>query len=306
MNLPVAPMLAASGQPFDSEEYLFEIKWDGVRALAAVTMDRCQVWGRNCADYSGRYPELNVLSRLPVGTVVDGELVLLRDGLPDLAALLHRHPLVRPEQIRRASQLSPVRYVLFDLLTQEGRSLLAEPLHERRARLAELVAKLAEPGVVLSEGVIGTGQEYCQRVMSQGHEGVMAKRLTSHYFPGRRSPSWRKIKPAQEVPCVVIGYTPGQHGIRSLLVAAVRAGALRYVGRLASGMSERVASELQQRLSAARRAAPVVPCPHRALWVEPTVYCRAKFLRWTAQGHLRDAVFRGLLADDAAITRRGN
>jgi ATP dependent DNA ligase domain len=85
------PMLATASLPFDSEEYTFEVKWDGVRALAAVELDHWELWGRRGVDYTARYPELAVLRRLPAGTVVDGELVVLRQGRADLAALLHHH-----------------------------------------------------------------------------------------------------------------------------------------------------------------------------------------------------------------------
>lgn len=295
MKLPLLPMLAAASGPFDSEDHLFEVKWDGVRAMAAVHAGGWQVWGRGCVDYTARYPELAVLRRLPSGTVVDGELIVLRNGVPDLAALLRRHPLVRADQIRQASRLAPVQYVLFDLLAQGGRSLLSEKLTQRRAALAELVATRADGGLLFAEGVIGAGREFCRLVTSQGHEGVMAKHLASHYCPGQRSPAWRKIKPAQELPCLIIGYRAGRLGVRCLLVAALHNGELCYVAQLTHGLSDRTAGELQRRLAGQRRAAPVVPCPYRAQWVEPGVYCRVKFLRWTAHGHLRDAVFRGLL-----------
>jgi ATP-dependent DNA ligase len=295
MNRLLLPMLATSGQPIDSEDHLFEVKWDGVRALADVTPTQWQLWGRDRAVYTDRYPELDVLRRLPAGTVVDGELVMLRGGLPDLRGLLHRHPLVGPDRIRRASRLSPVHYVLFDLLASQGRSLFGEPLRQRRAALAELVAKLGEPSLVFAEGVIGTGREFFRHVVSQGHEGVMAKHLASRYCPGQRSPAWRKIKPAPELPCVVIGYRAGRHGVRSLLVATLRDGVLRYVGQLTSGWSDRQARELAEYLTTRRRPTPAVSCPHQAMWVEPELYCRVKFLRWTAHGRLRDAVFRGLL-----------
>jgi ATP-dependent DNA ligase len=91
MIQPILPMLATSAQPFDSDAFFFEVKWDGVRALAAVEGDRWLLWGRELTDYTERYPELDGLRLLPPGTVVDGELVLLRDGRPDLQALLRRH-----------------------------------------------------------------------------------------------------------------------------------------------------------------------------------------------------------------------
>jgi ATP-dependent DNA ligase len=123
----------------------------------------------------------------------------------------------------------------------------------------------------------------------------MAKRLTSRYLLGQRSSAWRKIKPSQVVPCVIIGYTADQDGIERLLMAAVRDGALCYVGHLTRGFRVSQAAELARRLTARRRLQPVVPCSQRACWVEPEVYCRVRCQGWTCHGHLRHAVFRGLL-----------
>jgi ATP-dependent DNA ligase len=189
-------MLATSSAPFDSAEHLFEMKWDGVRALAKVEGRQWRLWGRECSDYTDRYPELTVLRRLPSGTVVDGELVVLNQGRAELNALLRRHQLVDPGRIRHARRHLPVRYVLFDILSHRGHSLLTEPLHRRRAILTDLLLSVNEPELTFSEGVVFRGKALFERVVAQGHEGVMAKHLASLYGPGKRSPAWQKIKPA--------------------------------------------------------------------------------------------------------------
>jgi ATP-dependent DNA ligase len=189
-------MLAVPAAPFDSSEYSFEWKWDGIRALAAVETTGWRLWGRERADYTARYPELDVLRRLPAETLVDGELVAFdADGRPDLARLLRRHGLTDPWRIRQARHWGPVRYVAFDLLYQGGRCLLQEPLARRREVLAEVCQRLDVIGVRFSEGVVGQGRALYAAALAQGHEGVMAKHLASTYRPGRRSAAWRKIKP---------------------------------------------------------------------------------------------------------------
>jgi hypothetical protein len=121
-------MLAVPAAPFDSPEYSFEVKWNSIRALAAVEMAGWRLWGRELADYTARYPELDVLRRLPAGTLVDGELVAFdADGRPDLPRLLRRHGLTDSWRIRQARHWCSVRYVLFDLLYHAGRCLLREP-----------------------------------------------------------------------------------------------------------------------------------------------------------------------------------
>jgi ATP-dependent DNA ligase len=193
---PVLPMLAVAAEPFDSSEYCFEIKYDGVRALAAVDEAGWRLWGRERADYTTRYPELDVLRRLPAGTLVDGELVAFdADGRPDLRQLLRRHGLTDPWRIRQAHQWCPVRYVLFDLLYHGGRCLMREPLVQRREVLAEVCERLDAQAVLFSPAVIGAGIALYQTALASGQEGVMAKRLLSMYWPGKRAISWKKIKP---------------------------------------------------------------------------------------------------------------
>jgi ATP-dependent DNA ligase len=151
----VLPMLAVAAEPFDSPEYCFEIKYDGVRALAAVDEMGWRLWGRERADYTARYPELDVSRRLPAGTLVDGELVVFdADGRPDLWQLLRRHGLTDPWRIRQARQWCPVRYVLFDLRYHRGRCLMEEPLVRRREMLADVCEKLDVPEVEFSHAVI--------------------------------------------------------------------------------------------------------------------------------------------------------
>jgi bifunctional non-homologous end joining protein LigD len=192
----VLPMLAVAAEPFDAPEYSFEIKYDGVRALAAVDKAGWRLWGRERADYTARYPEFDVLRRLPAGTLVDGELVACdADGRPDLGRLLRRHGLADPWRIRQARIWCPVRYVVFDLLYHTGHCLMREPLVQRREALAELCEKLDLPQVEFSPAVIGAGSAFFETVVAAGHEGVMAKLLKSVYRPGKRSATWKKLKP---------------------------------------------------------------------------------------------------------------
>jgi ATP-dependent DNA ligase len=191
----LAPMLAVPAQPFDAPDYVFEVKWDGVRALAAVEADGWRLWGRGLSDYTARYPELAVLRQWPAGTLVDGELVVLQSGRTHLARLLQRHYLVDPIKIRHAPRWCPVQYVLFDLLYHTGRCLLHEPLVRRQELLREVCTAMPVPGVLFSAGVAGRGRAFFEAVVAQGHEGVMAKALASTYRPGQRSAAWRKIKP---------------------------------------------------------------------------------------------------------------
>jgi DNA ligase D-like protein (predicted ligase) len=290
-------MLATSAEPFDSFDYFFEVKWDGVRALAAVEGGDYRLWGRERADYRDRYPELDALRCLPSGTVVDGELVVIQDGRPNLNALLRRHQLVQPARIRHASRATQVRYVLFDILYHRGKPLLQEPFWRRRCALVEVLASQEMPELLFSEGIAGLGQDFFKRMVALGHEGIMAKHQNSRYHPGKRSSAWRKIKPVQVLPCAIIGYTPSRTGFHSLLLASMRAGAFRYVGQVSSGFSSADRADLSRQLPRRLRSQPVVACPQQARWVEPDLFCRIRFLQWTPHGHLRSSSFKGLMAD---------
>jgi bifunctional non-homologous end joining protein LigD len=195
-------MLAVPATPFDSSEYSFELKWDGIRALAAVETSGWRLWGRERADYTARYPELDVLRRLPAGTLVDGELVAFdADARPDLSRLLRRHGLTDAWRIGQARHWCPMRYVLFDLLYHAGRCLVRESLARRREMLAEICQRLDAADVQFSAGVTGAGKAFSEAAIARGHEGVVAKHLGSTYRPGRRCAAWRKIKPRSRRCC---------------------------------------------------------------------------------------------------------
>lgn len=301
-----SPMLAVAGKPFDSDNHLFEVKWDGVRALASVEASGWRVWGREGADYTCRYPELEFLSRWPAGTLLDGELVRFKERRPDLSSMLHRHGLVSPETIHRAGCLSPVTYVVFDLLYLRHDPLCSRPLSFRRQVLADLLARCEHPQLAFSAGITGSGRALFRAAIAQGQEGIMAKHLTSRYLPGRRSSAWRKIKPTQTIPCVIIGYRPARDGFSSLLVAAQRQGELQYIAQLSSGFTDQTKAQLRRLLALRPRARPAVDCPRRGVWVVPDLYCRVRFQQSTAGGRLRGAAFEGLIGATGESTLRPN
>jgi bifunctional non-homologous end joining protein LigD len=292
----LAPMLAvAAPEPFDDPDYLFEIKWDGIRALSWCDESGWRLYGREGADYGSRYPELDVLAALPQGTVLDGEIVLCSAGVPNLPALLARHART-PAPRHSLVSPPPVCYRVFDALYDGGRCLLGQPLLERRLVAQQLVATLADERVQFSESVVGTGRTFFAQAVAAGHEGVMAKHRASPYRPGRRCSFWKKLKPGTTLPAVIIGYVPGRQGVRRLLVAALHQGRLRFVADLHSGLTVALRQHLARCLAPRGCSQPVVACRRRALWVRPELYCQVRFRGWTAVGRLHDASFAGLLA----------
>src|SRR6266849_4933821 len=189
----VPPMLAKRGVPFDSSDHLFEVKWEGTRVLAFVDSHGYRLANRHRADVTDRYPELGFLNDLPTGTVLDGEVVALRQGKPDFGLLLSRNQTRAPLKIQSLARTFPATYVVFDLIYHRFESLLVLPLWARRQRLETVVWAAANPSLVFSEGIVGPGRAFFEVVCRQGLEGVVAKRLDGRYRPGRRA--WIKIKP---------------------------------------------------------------------------------------------------------------
>jgi bifunctional non-homologous end joining protein LigD len=203
------PMLAQSATgPFNSNAWLFEIKWDGIRAIAYVH-DTLSLRSRNDHELVGQFPELGELLTLAPGTVLDGEIVAMSGGRPDMQAMLSRlqkgSGRIPPPRIT-----VPVTYIVFDILEKDGKPLIDLPFLERRKMLKQAVTE--GPHVTLSVPVEERGEDYYRAAVAKGLEGVMAKRKDSPYEPGLRSGAWLKVKVQKTCDCVIAGYTVGKGG----------------------------------------------------------------------------------------------
>jgi bifunctional non-homologous end joining protein LigD len=307
----LVPMLARAGSlPAADGRWAFEIKWDGVRAIAYSRPGELRLESRNLNDISARYPELARLGR-ELGShsaILDGEIVAFdQRGRPSFEALQQRMQLSSPAAARRRAAGTPVTYMIFDLLWLNGHPLIELPYAERRARLAELGlngARWQTP-----EHLVGQGKELLAASVEQGLEGVVAKRLDSPYQPGIRSSSWVKIKTFGRQEFVVGGWIAGKgkrsEGIGALLLGTHDAdGALLYVGRVGSGLSEAEIERLTRLLAPLRRKeSPFAggPRPPRdAFFCEPQLVVEVEFGEWTAGGSLRHPIYKGLREDKLA------
>jgi bifunctional non-homologous end joining protein LigD len=291
----VEPMLARPSRPFDSPDHLFELKWDGTRALTFVdSKGHYRMLNRRRRELGWRYPELSFVGDLPPGTVLDGEIVCFGpDGKPDFQALQAREQVRTEQRAARSVPACPATYIVFDQLYERFEPILQQRCDTRRQRLRELVASAAQPRLVMSEGVVGTGAAYFERAAADGLEGVIAKRLDSAYQAGKRTGAWLKIKRQETLACVVIGFVPeGEDDFGSLIVAAHdAAGELRCVGRVGSGFDAALRERINGYLYRHVRARPVIPSPDKGLWVEPGLYCTVRCMERTADGRLRAPVF---------------
>jgi bifunctional non-homologous end joining protein LigD len=294
----IPPMLAKAGKPFDSTDFLFEVKWDGTRCLCFVDDRGLRLVNRRQFDLTHRYPELAHLAKLPSGTVLDGELVVLKEGKPDFGALQSREHSRSPRKIALLAKTVPATYIVFDLLYEAGKPLLNEPLTMRRERLERLLTNSGLRNVVLSEGVIGAGHRLFEETTKADLEGVVAKRLNSRYLPGKRTDAWIKIKRGVTLFCVVIGYEPsGKKDFRNLIVAREVDGEMRVAGKVGSGFSDNVRERVAAWLLNHERAKPVIRCRHKGKWVEPGLVCRVSCMELTAAGEMRAPVFHEIVRD---------
>ena len=292
----VEPMLARlEKRPFDSDEHLFEIKWDGIRALTLVEGGAHRMLSRRRNDMTGRYPELSFLAGLEPGTVLDGELVVLREGRPDFRAVMAREQGRGSIKIQNLVRTHPASYVVFDVLFRAFEPVMQRPLHARRELLREVVEGAGDARLVLSDGVIGAGVHTFEQMVRMGLEGVVAKRLESPYLPGARTDAWIKVKTTVQMHCVILGYAlDGGGGLKSLIVGTDDGGELRCVGKVGSGLSNAERVGLLEALRRRPREEPLVPTAEEGQWVEPELFCTVSFLERTPDGNLRAPVFEGL------------
>jgi DNA ligase D-like protein (predicted ligase) len=289
-------MLAKPGNAFDSDDHLFEVKWDGARSLAFIEAGSYRLLNRRQRDMTDRYPEFHFFREPPSGTVLDGEVVVLRQGRSDFGLLESRERARAPLTIRSLVRSAPATFVAFDLLFEGYRSCMALPLQERRDRLARLVRGLKHPQFLFSESIRGSGTALFREASARGLEGIVAKRAGSRYLPGKRSDAWIKFKRSETTVCAIMGFEPwGQNDFRSLILAGQVDGELRYVGRVGTGFDRALRERLNRLLWSRLQPRPLVACKLQGQWVRPGLYCVLSYLERTAGEEFRAPAFKRLL-----------
>jgi bifunctional non-homologous end joining protein LigD len=303
LEAKIAPMLAGTSAPFDSDDYLFEIKWDGIRALAFFGEGVARLQGRKRTDSSARYPEVVAgLRELPGEGILDGELVVLdASGRPDFQRVLVREQTHSLDAALLKARKHPVVYIAFDLLYRNGEVLFERPLLERRKLLSDLLGGRADSSpIVESTYAIARGRALFEEAKKQKLEGVVAKRLSSHYLPGERSREWLKLKVRREIDAVLVGLVRerGAKRVKSLVLGGYRDGRLVWIGNVGSGLDQSTLDELQTELTAIRSESPAsftAVAPGDIDWLEPRLVVRAEYAELTNEGRLRHPVFVGFV-----------
>ncbi len=321
MPTRLEPMLAKPGRipESDADDWAYEIKWDGIRALGYAAHGGWCMLSRRLEDVTARYPEL-----APIGealaeraAILDGEVVALdSDGKPRFQLIQSRMGLSSAAAIKARAAQTPVDYVIFDLLHLDGHCVRSLPYLQRRELLAEL--GLDGPRWRTPRYRHGGGAGLLEAARHQGLEGIVAKRCDSPYRAGRRSGEWIKERVWRRQEFVIGGYIPGE-GRRASRVGSLLVGyydrraselgrgetqTLHFAGGVGSGLTEELIDRLTRELGGLERptspfdvGAPTGPKARFAVWCEPELVCEVNWTEWTNEGTLRQPAFKAMRDD---------
>ena len=294
----IPPMLTKeTGKAFDDKDWLFEIKWDGYRAIAELNRKDVRLYSRNANPFNQTYPEIvEALAQMNLNAVIDGEIVVTNEnGLPHFQLLQHYGE----------DRSYPIHYYVFDLLSLDGESLLQLPLIERKQKLRDLIPK---DGIVkYSDHIEEKGKAMFALARDKKLEGIMAKQARSEYLPGQRTANWLKIKHRQTVDAIICGFT-APAGERkffgALVLGAMQQSELIYIGHSGSGFNNSSLEESYNKLK------PLITdrSPFKAKittnapvsWVKPELACEVKISGITCDGRLRHPIFLRIRDDKSA------
>lgn len=305
----VIPMAAVAVKQLpEGDDWLYEVKWDGYRALIIKDGVRVQIQSRNHKDLTAMYPGIAAAAQKLAADriVIDGEIVALDEsGRPTFQALQHRGSNPKHRIVLYA----------FDVLHMNSRDLAAEPIEKRRALLPKLVGQ--NPLIRISDDLPGTAAQVVEAVSSLKLEGVIAKRRGSAYQAGERSSDWQKLKLENQQEFVIGGFRPDGRSIDALVVGYYEGKQLRFAAKVRAGFTPHIREQLRDRLELLR----VPRCPFGDLpttgrsrwgggipaedmrefaWTRPELVAQIRFVEWTAEGRLRHAAFLGLRSDKTA------
>ncbi|MEO7991831.1 MAG: DNA ligase D [Chryseolinea sp.] len=292
----IKPMLATlSDTPFDDPEWLYEIKWDGYRAIAEIKKGNVKLYSRNGLSFLDLYPEIaDELRKIKSDVILDGEIVVLnKDDKPSFQNL----------QNFAEDRSQPILYYVFDCLSSAGNDITDLTLLERKNAALKILPK--SNCLKYSDHVKANGKEFFKEIVTTGGlEGMIAKKATSVYEKGRRSKNWLKIKNHNTQEAIICGYTAPRSSRKhfgALILGIREKGKLKYIGHAGTGFTDKLLKELfglfQPLIIESSPFATKVPINAHVTWLKPTLVCNVKYSELTDEGIMRHPVFMGLRID---------
>jgi DNA ligase-1 len=296
------PMLAQPAKAaFTSKDWIFEVKWDGIRAISYVNTD-FSIRSRNNKELKENFPELEELKNLAENAVFDGEIITIKNGKEDFQTLIERSKAASAYEIRYLAQRFPATYLVFDIIEKDQNPLVNLPLAERKKILKESLKE--GKNVVLSVFVEEEGEAYYDAALSKGLEGIVAKKKDSPYEPGVRSSNWLKIKKIVSCDCAIFGYTKGagkrQETFGALILGLYDGDRPVYVGKVGTGFSDDEMRRLLvtfRNLETQEKTLEGVEIQEEIVWLKPELVCEVAYQTVTKDGRLRMPRFTSLRSD---------
>lgn len=282
---------------FDSPDWLFEIKWDGYRAIAEIRDDGNKLYSRNGLTFDKAYPKVfGALSSIKQNATIDGEIVVFDDsGKPDFQKL----------QNYKNKDKYTIQYYVFDIIALDGNSLTNLPLLERKQILKGIIPD--SEVIRYCDHVENDGKLFFKEMQKMNFEGMIAKRKKSSYRIGKRTTDWLKIKNIKTQEVIIVGFTApkgSRNFFGSLLLAVQKKGKLISIGNVGTGFTDKSLKELHAKMKKLiRKTSPLdVPIKETSdiTWIDPELVCNIKFTEITADGNVRHPVFQGLRVDKSS------
>jgi bifunctional non-homologous end joining protein LigD len=295
------PMLAQLvEEPFDDENWIFEVKFDGYRALAGIdSKGGVDLYSRNFISFTEKYtPIVNELKKFRHEVILDGEIVIEdAKGVSSFQLLQHY----------QKTESGVLKYYVFDLLHLDGKSTRDLPLSDRKELLFLLLKKTKTKNILFSEHTKKDGKKFFRLAQKRKLEGIIAKNAASSYLSGKRNGDWKKIKITHEQEAVIAGITEPQGARRhfgSLLLGVYHKNKFEYIGNAGSGFSESALKELYQKFKpyfiSESPFNEEIKTKGKIQWMKPHLVCEVKFTEWTEEMHMRHPVYLGLHIDKKA------
>ncbi|WP_424495279.1 DNA ligase D [Salinimicrobium sp. GXAS 041] len=292
----IKPMLATKASDiFNKADWIYELKWDGYRALANVSEGKVDLYSRNGISFKQKFASIyENLKSIPHDVILDGEIVALNeDGLPNFQSL----------QNYQTNPVGELRYYVFDLLFLNGHNIMHLPLLERKSLIEDVIEDV--PQVYYCDHIDTMGKSFYEKTVDAGMEGVIAKKGDSEYIPGSRSANWLKIKAFESQEAIICGFTEPKESslpFGSLILGMFREDKLIYIGNCGTGFDDQARKDLFKKFE------PLITekSPfdkkinlkgRKPTWLSPELICEATFSEWTKSGHMRHPVFKGLRND---------